>query len=200
MSRRLIACGFLGMTLLVAACGNKQDTSGGAALSTAPSTSSSTPSASASVPPTKPSTAGVGGTGRCTAATLSGKVDQGDAGAGQRYAKFVVTNTGTAPCTLNGYSGFQLLDGAGKPIPTTTERKPDPAPSLVTLAPGAAAAANLHWSVIAQQGESETGPCQPEAVTAQAIPPDETAPITLPWSMGPVCGGGKIEISAFYAA
>jgi hypothetical protein len=189
MSRRLIACGFLGMALLVAACGNKQNTSGGAALSTAPSTSSSSPSAS-----------GVGGSGRCTAKTLSGKVDQGDAGAGQRYAKFVVTNTGTAPCTVNGYSGFQLLDGAGKPIPTTTERKPDPAPSPVTLAPGAAAAANLHWSVIAQQGESETGPCQPEAVSAQAIPPDETEPITVPWGVGPVCGGGKIEISAFYAA
>jgi hypothetical protein len=199
MSRRLIACGFLGMALLVAACGAKQQTtSGGGALTTAPSTASSAPSSP--VPTTQPSTAGVGGSARCTSASLAGKIEPGEPGAGNRYAKFVVTNTGSAACTVNGYSGFQLVDGAGNPIPTSTDRTPDPAPALVTLAPGAAAAANLHWSAVPHQGESETGPCEPEAVNAQAIPPDETAPITFPWTYGPVCGAGKIEISAFYAA
>ena len=32
------------------------------------------------------------------------------------------------------------------------------------------------------------------------FPPDETAPLSVPWTYGPVCSGGRIEISAFYAA
>ena len=43
-------------------------------------------------------------------------------------------------------------------------------------------------------------PCEPEATQVAAIPPDETAPLSVPWTYGPVCSGGRIEISAFYAA
>ncbi|WNV82110.1 DUF4232 domain-containing protein [Umezawaea sp. Da 62-37] len=207
MSRRLIACGFLGMALLVAACGSEEKTSTGAAsvpvtkqadLSAAPASSSAP-----APPPPAASSAVEGSTAsaaRCTAATLSGKVDQGDAGAGNRYAKLVFTNTGNQPCTLNGYSGFQLVAGSGGEVATRTDRTTDPGPSLVTLAPGASAMANMHWSVVAQDDESVEGPCEPEAASASAIPPDETAPVQFPWTFGPVCGAGTIEMSAFYPA
>ena len=194
MKRRLIASGFLAVAACTAltACGDKQQASNaGGTTGTPPSTTS--PSSQAS------STPDAAASGRCTAATLSGKVAPTDAGAGNRYGKLVVTNTSGASCTLNGYSGFQLLDGAGAPIPTTAERNPDPGPALVSLAPGASASANLHWSVVPHGDEPQSAPCQPEAPIAQAIPPDETQPITFPWGIGPVCGGGKIEISAFYA-
>jgi hypothetical protein len=130
---------------------------------------------------------------------LAGSAQTTDAGAGNRYGKLVMTNNGSTPCTLNGYSGLQLLDAAGNPVPTNLQRKPDPGPSPVTVAPGTSVAANLHWTVVPTGDEPVEGPCQPEATSAAAIPPDETQPVSLAWNLGPVCGGGKIEISAFYA-
>lgn len=137
---------------------------------------------------------------RCTAAVLSGRVETTDAGAGNRYGKLIVTNTNPASCMLNGYSGLQLLSATGQAIPTNPQRVNTPGPTLITLSGGQSAIANLHWTVVPSGNESPTGPCQPEAAKAQAIPPDETAPISLDWGLGPVCDGGKIEISAFYAS
>lgn len=205
--RRLVAFGAL--TVALTACGSPQQaadqqtiavTPPSAASGTASSTTAAaTPSAAEQpVPPAQPTTAAAGST-RCTAASLAGSAQTTDAAAGNRYGKLVVTNNGSAPCTLNGYSGLQLLDAAGNPVPTNLQRKPDPGPSRVTLAPGASAAANLHWTVVPTGDEPVDGPCRPEATSAAAIPPDETQPVSLAWGLGPVCGGGKIEISAFYA-
>ncbi|MEJ2853793.1 MULTISPECIES: DUF4232 domain-containing protein [unclassified Saccharothrix] len=192
MRRLLVCCGAL---VALAACGSPRQAADQQTLPLAPSSTSS----AAPVPPTSPTTAAPA-TGRCTAATLSGKVEPTDAGAGNRYGKFVVTNTGQALCTLNGYSGFQLQDANGQPVPTDLQRTPNPGPSPVPLAPGASAAANLHWNVVPAGDEPVDRPCQPEASNAAAIPPDETQPLSVAWGLGPVCGGGKIEISAFYAA
>jgi hypothetical protein len=100
---------------------------------------------------------------------------------------------------LNGYSGFQLENATGV-VPTKLERKADPAPAALTLAPGGKASANLHWGVVPAGSEPVEGPCQPEPSSAAAIPPDETVPLSVPWTLGPVCSGGRIEISAFYAS
>ncbi|GAA3847331.1 DUF4232 domain-containing protein [Saccharothrix violaceirubra] len=193
MRRRLIVvCGALAVA--VTACGSPSTESGTTTVA------GSTPAAGSAVTPTPTPTGIAPVTTRCTAAGLTGKVENTDAGAGNRYAKFVVTNTSAAQCTLTGYSGFQLLDAAGSPLPTALERVADPAPAPVTLAPGGSAAANLHWTVVPAGDETQDGPCRPEAANAAAIPPDETAPLTVAWGLGPVCGGGRIEISAFYAA
>ncbi len=193
MTRRFIACGLV-LTVLAAvtACGDRTTDNGSPTLptSTPPSTTSSTSAdQGAAAPAVK----------RCDATTLKGSVEPTDAGAGNRYGKFVVTNAATLPCTLNGYSGFQLENGAGA-VPTKLERKADPGPKALTLTPGGRAAANLHWTVVPSGSEPVEGPCQPEPSKAAAIPPDETAPLSLPWTLGPVCSGGRIEISAFYAA
>ncbi|MFD0203541.1 MULTISPECIES: DUF4232 domain-containing protein [Saccharothrix] len=200
--RRLVAFGALAVAL--AACGSPQQAADLSTLSVQPS--SPEPADSAPVPPSSaPLTTGQATTatpasGRCTAAVLAGSVRPGDAGAGNRYGKLVVTNNGAAPCTINGYSGLQLLDAAGNPLPTDLQRTPDPGPAPVTLVPGTAAAANLHWTVVPTGDEPVDRPCQAEAARAAAIPPDETEPVDLTWGLGPVCAGGKIEISAFYAA
>ncbi len=197
MSRRLIACGFLGLALVASGCGAEQPTSGGGPPTSTPATSSASP-----VPPPRSSTpqaAQAPQSAKCVGDSLAAKVDVEDAGAGNRYAKLVFTNTGTAPCTLTGYSGFQLLaDGAD--VPTSTKRVLDPGPMPVTVAPNAAALANLRWTVVPTGDESVTGPCQPEANAAAAIAPDDTERIEFPWTFGPVCGAGEIEMSAFYAA
>ncbi|MFD1149697.1 DUF4232 domain-containing protein [Saccharothrix hoggarensis] len=203
--RRLVAFGALAVALT--ACGSPQQAADQASLAVEPSseTTSATTSAPASpsaspLPPSTTPTGAAGASGRCNASVLAGSVETSDAGAGNRYGKLLVTNTGSAPCTLNGYSGLQLLDGAGNPVPTDLRRTTDPGPSPVTLAPGTMAAANLHWTVVPAGDEPVDRPCQAEATSAAAIPPDETQPMSLAWGLGPVCGGGKIEISAFYAA
>lgn len=138
------------------------------------------------------------GTGRCTAAVLTGTVQGGNPAAGNRYAKLVVTNTGSAPCTLYGYGGFQLVAGDGTKLPTSTRRDEPPEPSLVVLAPGTTAAKNLHWGVVPTGSEPVDQPCQPEPRTAQVIPPDETQPFTVDWPFGPVCAAGTFHDSAYY--
>ncbi|SDL04124.1 Protein of unknown function [Lentzea albidocapillata subsp. violacea] len=195
MTRRLIACGLL-VLASVTACGTRTPDNASQTLPTAPSTPSSTASsAPASDDPQAASRDGE----RCDAATLKGEVVPTDAGAGNRYGKFVVTNSGTAPCTLNGYSGFQLENASGA-VPTKLERKADPGPTALTLAPGGKATANLHWNVVPAGSEPVQGTCQPEPTKVSAIPPNETAPLSVPWTFGSVCSGGRIEISAFYAS
>ncbi|RKT52382.1 DUF4232 domain-containing protein [Saccharothrix australiensis] len=202
--RRLVLCGAL---LALTACGGPQQAGDQPTLPTgappsAAGTTAGTPTAGSSsapaVPPS-PTATGVSST-RCTAASLTGRVEPTDAGAGNRHGKFVVTNGGADACTINGYSGFQLLDASGQPVPTDLERTEEPGPTPVTLAPGASAAANLRWTVVPTGDEPVDQPCRPEAAKAAAIPPDETEPMTVEWGLGPVCGGGKIGISAFYAA
>ncbi|KOV89730.1 DUF4232 domain-containing protein [Nocardia sp. NRRL S-836] len=198
MTRRLVPCGLvLAVLAAVTACGDRTAEVGSATLPTsAPSTSAS----SSAEPSTTAGNAGGEVVGkRCAAASLKGAVEPTDAGAGNRYGKLVFTNAGSAPCTLSGYSGFQLQNGSGA-VPTKLERKADPGPKPVTLAPGAKAVANLHWGVVPAGGEPVTGPCQPEPSKAAAIPPDETQPVNVQWTLGPVCSGGRIEISAFYPA
>ncbi|WP_433267990.1 DUF4232 domain-containing protein [Actinosynnema sp. CS-041913] len=189
--RRLVLCGALA---LLTACGSPDQAANRQTLPTG------TPPPTSTVAPLPPTQASTASSTRCTAASLTGKVEPTEAGAGNRYGRFVVTNTGSSPCTLNGYSGLQLLDAAGRPVPTNLVRTQDPGPSPVTLAPDASAAANLRWTVVPSGDEPVDRPCEPDAVTAAAIPPDETQPMSLAWGVGPVCGGGKIEISAFYAA
>jgi uncharacterized protein DUF4232 len=200
MDRRLIACGFLGLALVVSACGAKQAATGSAS-STAkqPPTSSVASTPAVPLSSTSPAAAPPPRSTKCVADSLSAKVEMGEPAAGNRYAKLVFTNIGTTPCTLTGYSGFQLRAN-GADIATSTNRVLDPAPSTVALAPKASAAANLHWTVVATGSESADGPCEPEANAAAAIAPDDTKQIELPWTFGPVCGAGAIDMSAFYAA
>jgi hypothetical protein len=194
MTRRLIACGLvLAVLSVVSACGDRAADNGSPTLPT------STPSSAAPTSASADQAAAAPAVKRCDATALKGEVTPTDAGAGNRYGKFVVTNASTLPCTLNGYSGFQLENGSGA-VPTKLERKADPGPKALTLAPGRKAAANLHWTVVPSGNEPVDGACQPEPSKAAAIPPDETVALSVPWTFGPVCGGGRIEISAFYAA
>jgi hypothetical protein len=123
-----------------------------------------------------------------------------DSAAGNRYAELVVTNTGSAPCTLYGYGGLQLIGPDDKPLPTTTRRDEPPKPTLVLLAPGGHAAKLLHWGVVPTGNEPPDKPCQPTPAKLSVIPPDETRPFILPWDLGPVCAAGTFHDSAYYKA
>lgn len=88
---------------------------------------------------------------------------------------------------------MQLLDATHRPLPTRKVRARSAPPHLVTLKPGAGAYSRLHWGAVSTSTESQTRPCQPTPGYLLITPPDETQPITLTWSDGPVCQHGRIE-------
>lgn len=138
------------------------------------------------------------GGGKCAPNTLSGRIVPGSPGAGQRYATLVVENTSASSCTLYGYSGLQLIGADGQALPTRVDRTANPGPRLVTLAPGRTASAELHWSAIPGPGEPQSGPCQPNPVRANVIPPDDYSAFSVTWFLGPVCEGGRLDSSAYH--
>lgn len=128
----------------------------------------------------------------CQAAQLQPSLGMADAGAGQRYVRLVLVDTG-APCQMTGYVGLQLLGAGGTPIPTVVSHEPGPLVP-VPLASGGAASTPLHWAGIPLSDESQTGPCEPQPAQVQITPPDQTAFVTTAWTLDPVCGHGQIDV------
>jgi hypothetical protein len=189
----------------VAGCGGGDGTTIGSAQppsgSTAPSipatpatpaTPAPTSAPSATVAPTEgaPTASGPGATGagpsssRCHTSELAASLQESDAAAGNRYATLRLTNRSQRTCTVFGYGGLQPLDAAKKQLPITLTRDTGKPPTLVRLAPGASVGRTIHWGVV----PSGSQPC-PTPAYASIIPPDETDPLVIAWSLGPVCGG-----------
>ncbi len=135
---------------------------------------------------------------RCHTSMLSGTLQPGAPGAGQRYADLMLRNDSGETCALYGYGGLQLVDAEGRPLPTDLTRNANPGPTLIELAPGDAAAATLHWSVVPHGEEPVTGPCGPTPAGVEVIPPDETDPLSVEWPFGPVCGQGSVDGTAYH--
>lgn len=164
-------------------------------LSSSPPTSSSTPAS----PPPAGETSPPNQDNACTSDVLSGTVESMDAAAGNRYVTLVVRNTSDVPCTLWGYGNLRLQTSLKEEVPTNAARNLDPAPSLVTLAPGKEAGKILHWTVVAAGDEPSAGPCQPPAAAVNVTPPDETTPFLVEYQFGSVCDHGKLDTSAYFA-
>jgi hypothetical protein len=91
-----------------------------------------------------------------------------------------------------GFGGLGLAGAGGTALPTKQVRAGGP-PTTVSLAPGATVRSALHWGSVNGPGDPPTGACQPTPTTLRVIPPDETDPLSLAWTFGPVCEGGTIE-------
>jgi Domain of unknown function (DUF4232) len=137
---------------------------------------------------------------RCHTSELTGRLVAGSPGAGQRYATLTLTDTGGQTCTIDGYGGLGLAAADGSALPTRQNRVASPAPVLVTLHPGQAVSAQLHWGAVTGTGDNAPGACQPTPATLRVIPPDETDALSVPWSLGPVCEQGTIDQTAYRAA
>jgi hypothetical protein len=133
----------------------------------------------------------------CTTAQLSAQLKPGSPGAGQRYATVVLTNRSASTCTERGYGGLALLGAPGQGVPTDLRRVASPAPTTVTLAPGASVRSLLHWGVVPAGNEGAT--CEPTATAVVVTPPDQTTAALQPWSFGPVCQHGLIWQNAYVA-
>jgi len=139
-----------------------------------------------------PTTASAARTDRCHTSELAGSLGAETAGAGQRYATLILRNTGGRTCTVHGYGGLGLAGAGGAALPTKQVRTGGPT-TTVQLAPGATTRSELHWGAVNGPGDSPAGDCQATPTTLRVIPPDETDPLSVAWTFGPVCEGGTIE-------
>jgi hypothetical protein len=113
------------------------------------------PSAAAAQPgeagPSRPAAGAAGPVPRCEERNLAAGVSSYQVGSGQSGLIITLTNAGTASCSLYGYPGLGLEDGAHHVLPSHTHWGPtyfarDPGPSPIVLAPGQAASASVALS------------------------------------------------------
>ncbi|KUF16914.1 DUF4232 domain-containing protein [Streptomyces silvensis] len=161
------------------------------AKTTAPTGEPTAPPASgrASTPASDPAQRSAA-TPRCTADHLALSLGRGDAGAGNRYAPLVFTNTGTTACALRGYPGVSMLDASGERIGHPAKRSGSALPP-VELAPGRHAYAALHTVA---RGLTDK-PCWPRAQRVNVYPPGSKQYLRAPARSFEVCGN-TFDVSA----
>ncbi|MGH7895217.1 MAG: DUF4232 domain-containing protein, partial [Candidatus Binatia bacterium] len=93
-------------------------------VTTTTTSSSTTSSSTTTTSAAASTTTAVPAVPTCATSQLAALVSEPDAGAGQRNATITFTNNGSAPCTMIGYIGMQLLAGNGNDIPTNVVRTP----------------------------------------------------------------------------
>ena len=92
----------------------------------------------------------------CLDANLSVTNGQGSGAAGHIVTPLIFKNVGTVSCTLYGYPGVASLDASGAQAAQAT-RSASPSPTLVTLAVGGSATAQLTTTDV-PSGSSPTCP------------------------------------------
>jgi hypothetical protein len=139
------------------------------------------------------SVSGAGGEpGACTAATLAVQIEEESAEAGHQHRRVVLTNSGSAPCTVTGYPGVALRDGRGRPLGGPASREAL-AVATITLAAGASASAALDLQSPGVFPAEACGVPAPVA-SAQVIAPDDTEPISAPMQ-GEACPNPVDQLS-----
>lgn len=142
-------------------------------------------------PAPAPTAAAPDAVGFCTAAELSGSVqDQfGGAAAGTVARTLVVTNSSAGACVVQGYPGVSFVDAAGTQLGAPAERQGAGA-TPVTLAPGASAVADL-YQTNAQNYGADCG--QTTAAGLRVYPPEATDSLFLPQTV-PACTASSIAL------
>jgi hypothetical protein len=120
------------------------------------------------------------------------------AGAGQRYVRLILTNTGSA-CHTIGYEGLQLLGPGGQRVPTSVVRDTSRPATSVSVPPGGQTSSRLHWGAFAAADEPQSAPCEPTAQEVEVTPPNEFQFVVAPWAAGPVCEHGRIDATPLEA-
>ena len=160
-------------------------------------TTTSTPSTSS--PPTSTSVATTpGALARCRTAQLHVTFGPLGAGAGNRYVRLILSNSG-ASCRTRGYVGLQLLGPGGQLVPTDVVRDSAAPAAPLVVATGAEASALLHWGAIPAGNEPQSGPCEPVPQQVEVTPPNDFQFTVAPWAFGAVCERGRINAGPLQA-
>ncbi len=131
---------------------------------------------------------------------LAGQVEGVQGGAGTIEVTVELRNTGSTSCTLDGFPGLSVVSADGSDVPGTVQpggplRFESVAPSLVTVAPGAAGYVNIGLPDTPGAGQTSC----PTASSLAVTPPGLASALTVPVQLQ-VCAGGTIHVSAVFAA
>ncbi|MGO4145908.1 DUF4232 domain-containing protein [Paenarthrobacter sp. YAF11_1] len=191
--------------LLLAACGpspSPAGTSSAPPTSSTPSASStpSSPSATATMTPSAPTTsAAPAGATQCKAASLTAATDStGGGAAGSIYEKLILTNSGTTPCTLEGFAGVSLTaEASGEPIGEPATRETTTPVTKIELAPGKSAWAEIRYTQAGNYGDCTKVP----AAGFRIYPPNDTASLFVAEAHDACSNAGikLLTITAFQA-
>jgi hypothetical protein len=103
------------------------------------------------------------GTAACTDSGLKIASVSAGAGAGHTGWILVFTNTGSAPCSIEGYPGAGVTDTPGQVVLNATRSQSGylggqyPSPATIVLGPGEAASTVLEWLDAPLNGETPVG-------------------------------------------
>jgi hypothetical protein len=128
---------------------------------------------------------------------------QGQAAAGTVTGLVTVTNTGSAPCTVNGYPTMALFSGSGAPLTVTivnglsvtVSSAANAPPTSFSVAPSATAQLAYQFSDVPVGSQTSCPTSESATVT---MPGATTASPSFQLAIGP-CGNGTIKVSPVYA-
>ncbi|ROQ37164.1 uncharacterized protein DUF4232 [Frondihabitans sp. PhB188] len=155
-----------------------------------------TPSESVSATPTKTTPAGGGGTtvSSCTSSNLAASIAEGDGGAaGTIGITLVLTNKGSASCTLQGWPGVSLVGGGtGTQIGAAAKFDRTTPHGTVTLASGSTAKADLRYL---QAGNFDRAKCKPTATDGfRVYPPGQKASVFAAYKGVTGCKSTSVQL------
>jgi hypothetical protein len=134
---------------------------------------------------------------RCHTSELAAALTPASPGAGQRYALLSLRNRSPHTCRIFGFAGLLLLDSHRRALPTNVVRDLSHAPRAVVLAPGSRTRTLLHWGVIPDASEPQTGACERQPSWVEVTPPDERTHLLIRWRLGVVCEQGRLDATPF---
>lgn len=114
---------------------------------------------------------------RCATADLEIAASTTGAAVGTHFLAVTLTNTSGVDCTLTGFPGVSLIDGAGEQLGAPADRNNAITPAEVTLDPG--------WSAhtvigIPNYQNFPEGRCTGPSTTLKVYPPDDYSALTVP--------------------
>ena len=148
--------------------------------------------------PDTPATGVAAGPQRCHTSQLIVHFADSQGAMGHIFQRFLVANASTATCWLYGYVGMQMLDAAGRPLPTRVVRgggaiAAQGAPTRFDLPPAQAATFVVAWGDVTVNNETTC----PAAARLEITPPDELDHLTIPvsgFSLAP-CNTGELDVT-----
>ncbi|MHB8296685.1 MAG: DUF4232 domain-containing protein [Acidimicrobiales bacterium] len=153
--------------------------------STTTTTTTAAPAASTTTtappPSTTTTTAPSAVAGGCGPAQLGLARTSFGVAAGSIIDVFTLTNTSTTSCSLQGYPGVALVDAQGQTVPTQLQRISSPAPTKISLAPGA----HAYFRLQSSDGTGFTNPTCPQATQVNVIAPNDYTAISTKTSIAP---------------
>ena len=188
---RLLLVGMgVGILAATSACTSSPASKSSTASSTSAPTAS-TSSTSSTSPPASTSTSATGtpagNAQTCSSARLRLSLSGSQGAGGTNYAVYLLTNTGTSTCVLQGYPTVKLLDQNGVVVGGPASNTGPPitgAPQgvhLITIAPGKSAAFKLTYIENQPVGQC---PNPTYGSSLSVIPPGATTPLTLQARVG----------------